>query len=203
MSLMANPAAQMLKNIGKSVSVSLGFYKETGVWIYNSVNSLLNESRDLFKDIIESPDKVNDCYENLAYDFLESKYLTIKQSGSKFSDIKHKGFSILHCNIRSLSKNLTLLTDVLLAVKELPNIIAITETKLTENSQQNINIFYPVQYITRTFRDSFMFRPIDVHEVRHILCGLKINKSTIDIPQKCIKLAAEHISEALTSVFNV
>ena len=116
------------------------FYKETGVWMYNSVNSLLNESRDLFKDIIESPDKVNDCYENLAYDFLESKYLTIKQSGSKFSDIKHKGFSILHCNIRSLSKNLTLLTDVLLAVKELPNIIAITETKLTENSQQNINI---------------------------------------------------------------
>jgi hypothetical protein len=80
------------------------FYKETGVWMYSSVNSLLNESRDLFKDIIESPDKVNDCYENLAYDFLESKYLTIKQSGSKFSDIKHKGFSILHCNIRSLSK---------------------------------------------------------------------------------------------------
>jgi hypothetical protein len=29
---------------------------------------------------------------------------------------------------------------VLLAVKELPNIIAITKTKLTENSQQNINI---------------------------------------------------------------
>jgi hypothetical protein len=102
------------------------FYKETGAWIYNSVNSLLNESRDLFKDIIESPDKVNDCYENLAYDFLESKYWTIKQSGSNFSDIKHKGFSILHCNIRSLSKNLTLLTDVLLAVKELPNIIAIS-----------------------------------------------------------------------------
>jgi hypothetical protein len=47
-----------------------------------------------------------------------------------------------------------------------------------------------------------MFRPIDVHEVRHILCGLKINKSTIDIPQKCVKLAADHISEALTSVFN-
>ena len=29
---------------------------------------------------------------------------------------------------------------MLLAVKELPNIIAITETKLTENSQQNVNI---------------------------------------------------------------
>ena len=56
------------------------------------------------------------------------------------SNIKHKGFSILHCNIRSLSKNLTLLNDVLLAVKEMPNIIAITETKLAENSLQNINI---------------------------------------------------------------
>jgi hypothetical protein len=58
------------------------FYEETGAWIYNPVNSLLNECRYLFKDIIESPDKVNDCYENLASDFLESKYLTIKQSGS-------------------------------------------------------------------------------------------------------------------------
>jgi hypothetical protein len=44
-------------------------------------------SRHLFKDIIESPDKVNDCFENLAYDFLESKYLTLQQSGSTFSDI--------------------------------------------------------------------------------------------------------------------
>ena len=47
-----------------------------------------------------------------------------------------------------------------------------------------------------------MFRPVDVHEVRHILSRSKINKSTIDIPQKCIKLAIDHISEALTSVFN-
>ncbi len=61
----------------------------------------------------------------------------------------------------------------------------------------------PAQYITRTFRDSFMFRPVDVHEVRHILSRLKINKSTIDIPQKCIKLAIDHISEVLTSVFNL
>ena len=107
------------------------FHKDTGVWIYNSINTLIM-SRDLFKDIIESPDKVNDSYENLAHDFIESKYFNIKQFGSRLSDIKHKGFS--------RSKNLTLLNDVLLAVKEMLNIIAITETKLAENSLQNINI---------------------------------------------------------------
>ena len=60
----------------------------------------------------------------------------------------------------------------------------------------------PVQFIRRSFKDSFMFRAICVHEVRHILHGLKTNKSSIDIPQKCIKLAADHISDVLTAVFN-
>ena len=32
--------------------------------------------------------------------------------------------------------------------------------------------------------------------------GLKLNKSRIGIPQKCIKLACEYISETLTTIFN-
>ncbi|CAB4025809.1 Hypothetical predicted protein [Paramuricea clavata] len=32
--------------------------------------------------------------------------------------------------------------------------------------------------------------------------GLKLNKSSIGIPQKCIKLACEYISETLTTIFN-
>ena len=42
--------------------------------------------------------------------------------------------------MRSLSKNISLLEDILLTVKKTPNVIAISETKLNDNSRQNVNI---------------------------------------------------------------
>ena len=42
--------------------------------------------------------------------------------------------------MRSLSKNVSLLQDILITLKETPIIIAISETKLGENSRLNINI---------------------------------------------------------------
>jgi len=47
-----------------------------------------------------------------------------------------------------------------------------------------------------------MFRVIHSHEVHDELMSLKTNKSSIDIPRTCIKLAADHINEALMIVFN-
>ena len=60
----------------------------------------------------------------------------------------------------------------------------------------------PTQYFTRSFSNSFMFRAINVQEVKDLLQNLKISKASISIPNKCIKLAVDHISEALTEVFN-
>ena len=90
------------------------FVKETGTWVHDSASSLL-ESKDLFKDIIPSPEKTDDqdCNESLASEFIESNYHSVKQCGRRFYDIRNKGLSILHCNIRSLTKNLTLLNDIL------------------------------------------------------------------------------------------
>ena len=42
--------------------------------------------------------------------------------------------------IRSLKKNLTFLNDILLSVKETPNIIAISETKHSDNNPLNVSI---------------------------------------------------------------
>ena len=64
-------------------------------------------------------------------------------------------------------------------------------------TNENIN-----QYIKCSFRDSFTFRSILVHEVYDLIMGMNLNKSTIGIPKKCIKLASNHISESLTSIFN-
>lgn len=47
-----------------------------------------------------------------------------------------------------------------------------------------------------------MFRAICPQEVSDLIKGLNVNKSTIGIPTKCIKLADNHISEALASIFN-
>ena len=117
------------------------FIKETGAWVHDSASSLL-ESRDLFKDIIASPEKTDDhdCNESLVSEFIESNYHSVKQCGRWFSDIRNKGLSILHSNIRSLKKNLTFLNDILMSVKELPHIIAISETKLSDNNPLNLSI---------------------------------------------------------------
>ena len=57
-----------------------------------------------------------------------------------FQKASSKGFSIFHGNIRSLPKNLSLLNDILITVKELLSIIAVTETKLAKNNPYNISI---------------------------------------------------------------
>ena len=71
----------------------------------------------------------------------ESNYSSIKKSGILFKNAaKQKGFSLLHCNTRSLGKNVSLLHDILLTVETRPDIIAISETKINENSYANINL---------------------------------------------------------------
>ena len=47
---------------------------------------------------------------------------------------------MMHFNIRSLPKNLTSLNDFILTVKETPEIIAISETKLLDENIYNISI---------------------------------------------------------------
>ena len=116
------------------------FIKATGAWVNSPVDVIL-ESRDLFKTVIGNPDKtINNCEEQSGQEYVESKYRSIKQTGSRFTSVQNKGFSILHCNIRSLQKNLTLLRDLLVTLSDLPSIIAITETKLSDNSKENITI---------------------------------------------------------------
>jgi hypothetical protein len=47
-----------------------------------------------------------------------------------------------------------------------------------------------------------MFRAIHTHENSDLILQLNQNKSTIAIPQRCIKLANGQISEALSIIFN-
>ena len=60
----------------------------------------------------------------------------------------------------------------------------------------------PIKYITHSLPNSFMFRAIHEHEVKDLIMALDLSKSTIGIPSRCIKLACNNISEALTCVYN-
>ena len=99
----------------------------TGTLVHHTA-SLLTESKDFFHGVIESPDKDDDFHTNT----IESKYYNIKQTGAFFRKTASKGCSVLSSNIRSLPKNLCLINDILLTVKEMPSIIAMSETKLRE-----------------------------------------------------------------------
>ena len=122
---------------------SLNFYfiiRITGGWVHHSYHSL-TESNDLFQDIIAGPEKERELQENSYNSYIQSKYYTVKQTGNFFYQAnKYHGFSMMQFNVRSLQKNLTSLNDFILTVKETPEIIAISETKLQDKNIYNISI---------------------------------------------------------------
>ena len=61
----------------------------------------------------------------------------------------------------------------------------------------------PFSYIKQTYLNSFVFRGILIHEVQDIIMGLDLNKSSIGVPLRCVKLSCPFISEALTKIFNL
>ena len=116
------------------------FLRITGGWVHHSYHSL-TESNDLFQDIIASPEKECELQENSYNSYIQSKYYTVKQTGNFFYQAnKYHGFSVMQFNVRSLQKNLTSLNDFILTVKETPEIIAISETKLQDENIYNISI---------------------------------------------------------------
>ena len=114
------------------------FLKTIGSWVYNAEDRL-SEKIDLYRDIGVSPDRNDPC--KCAHDnYIESSYCPVKESGKIFYDaFKQKGFSILHCNNSSLEKNKSLQHDFLTTVKTMPD-IAISESKINENTSANLNI---------------------------------------------------------------
>ena len=68
-----------------------------------------------------------------------SEYYSVRNF-NKMLNSEAKSFSILHCNIRSLSKNLNLLEEILCSLDYKVDILGITKTKLGEKSISNVNI---------------------------------------------------------------
>ena len=70
----------------------------------------------------------------------QSEYYSVSNLSNIFNSTKGKGISLVHCNIRSLTKTLTPLNDMLYSLDSRLDIIAVTETRLSSNSIYNLDV---------------------------------------------------------------
>ena len=69
-----------------------------------------------------------------------SDYFSLSKVNNELNDSLGKAIFLFHCNIRSLTKNLTLLNDTSYSLDCRPNIISITETRLNLNPISNVDL---------------------------------------------------------------
>lgn len=94
---------------------------------------------DLY-DLFSNPDKFDECDPDLMLTIPCSEYYSVHSLKKMLVNPDSKSFSILHCNIRNLAKNLNLLEELLCSLESKLDILGITETKLSEQSITNVNI---------------------------------------------------------------
>ena len=94
---------------------------------------------DLYQ-LIPNPDKFDENDSEIILNTPVSNYCTVDDMQKMLDQAGSKALSIIHCNIRSLSKNISLLSDLANTFSRKPDIIGISETKLSQNSVTNIDL---------------------------------------------------------------
>ena len=91
-------------------------------------------------DLITNPDKFDECDPDHILPLPSSDYYSVSEISSTCGKSGSNALTLFHFNIKSLPKNLSLLHDILYCLDSRPNIIAISETRLNENSVSNIEL---------------------------------------------------------------
>lgn len=94
---------------------------------------------DLF-NILPNPDKSDDSDPDLMLITPTSNYHSASDINNLTASQPNNSLFMFHCNIRSLPKNLHLLDDLLYTFHTKPNIIAVTETRLKQNTVDNVDL---------------------------------------------------------------
>ena len=126
----------------ENVSSCLPFYDLTDREFHAMVGSWPDRRHDLdLYDLLPNPNKFDECDPDLMLNTPCSEYYSVRSFNKMLVISDTKYFSILHCNIRSLSKNLNLLEELLCSLDSKLDILGITETILGEKSISN-SFFY-------------------------------------------------------------
>ena len=91
-------------------------------------------------NLLPNPDKADENDPDQMFTQVTSEYYSLDKTNRATKNAGSKAFSIFHCNIRSLPKNLTLLNDMIYTLSSKPDVLAVTETKLNENTVSNVDI---------------------------------------------------------------
>ena len=94
---------------------------------------------DLYK-LIPNPDKFDENDSEFMLSTPSSNYYSIDDMNKMLKDAGSKALSLIHCNVRSLPKNLTHVSDLINILSRKPDVVGISETKLNENSVDNIDL---------------------------------------------------------------
>ena len=125
----------------ENVSSCLPFYDLTDREFHAMVGSWPDRRHDLgLYDLLPNPNKFDECDPDLMLNTPCSEYYSVRSFNKMLVNSDAKSFSILHCNVRSLSKNLNLLEELLCSLDSKLDILGITETKLGEKCICNVNI---------------------------------------------------------------
>ena len=99
----------------------------------------VNNSSDLY-NLFTNPDRFDEHDPDNMMQLPCSEYFSVNDINASLNSEAKKSLFLLHVNIRSLSKNLDTLNEHLVTMNRNPDIIAITETRLNEQSVSNIEI---------------------------------------------------------------
>ena len=92
---------------------------------------------DLY-NLLPNPDKSDDADPDHILINPQSDYYDISSLNKVLSKSGAKSFSFLHCNIRSLSKNIGLLEDMLYSLSGQPDVLGVSETRLNATGCKKI-----------------------------------------------------------------
>ena len=104
-----------------------------------NVSDFINSGVDLYK-ILPNPDKFDESDPDLMLSTPSSEYYSITDANNLLADVDNDSIFLFHCNIRSLAKNFELLHDLLYCFDNIPDVIAVTETRINCNSSANIDL---------------------------------------------------------------
>ena len=107
--------------------------------LFSSSSRELDTDLDLY-NILPNPDKFDESDPDHMLTNVVSDYCSIDKINNILNVAGPKAISFFHCNVRSLPKNHTLLTDLIYSIQVKPDILAISETKLNENNVVNVDI---------------------------------------------------------------
>ena len=155
---------------------------------------LLDRNKDIY-DIIPNPNKFDDMDSDLMLINPVSEYCRPSQLNELLDQCNKRSLSFLHCNIRSLPKNLSLLNELLDKLNKPIDLIAITETKLNFKSVDNTlareghrTSGYSFVKLWRTKFMLLLRRNSDTIKAFccGVNCGIAISKCTGYYTRKCV-----------------